>query len=298
MNKKGFVNIILIVVAVLVIGGVSYFALVKKSGPVTEQPTPTGETKLTKQEIIDFTIGNIDRISPIKAADGKELKVKYIGFTSDKDAYVEYTNGVPHKILSSYTKGSIKYEVGASYELALSEKNKGIDWKLVQGEDIGKREPIIHEWDTGEMVDIEVYFIDSEMAVAGTGAYWDMVRPFVRTVPNRSAIARIAIEELLKGPTPEEARKYSTSFPNVKHIIDHGIARGTPYSSDHVQLLSLKIEGGTAFVDFSEELRAYGGGSAWVSTLEAQIKKTLLQFANVVKVEILIEGKTDDVLQP
>lgn len=42
MNQKGFANIILIVVAVLVIGGIGYFALVKKSEPVViEQSTPT-----------------------------------------------------------------------------------------------------------------------------------------------------------------------------------------------------------------------------------------------------------------
>lgn len=294
-------------VAIVVIGGVGYLVFVKKSGPVTEQSTPTpqtvsntptGETKLTKQEIINFIIGNIDRISPIKAADGKELKVKYIGFTSDKDAYVEYTNGVPHKILSSYTKGSIKYRVGASYGLTLSEKNKGIDWKLAEGEDAEKRKPIIHEWSTGEIIDIKVYFIENRMVVEGTGTYWDAAKPFVRTVPNRSAIARMAIEELLKGPTPEEAVGYSTSFPNAKQIADHGIARGKPYSSDHVQLLGLKIERGMAFVDFSEELRAYGGGSAWALTLEAQIKKTLLQFANVDSVKISIEGETEDALQP
>src|SRR3989344_6180586 len=42
MNQKGFVNIILIVVIVILAGAVGYFVLVKKSAPVFQQsPTPT-----------------------------------------------------------------------------------------------------------------------------------------------------------------------------------------------------------------------------------------------------------------
>ena len=42
MSQKGFVNIILIVVIVILVGSVSYFAFVKKSSPVVQQsPTPT-----------------------------------------------------------------------------------------------------------------------------------------------------------------------------------------------------------------------------------------------------------------
>jgi len=41
MNQKGFANIILVVVIVILVGAVGYFAFVKKSGPITQQPTPT-----------------------------------------------------------------------------------------------------------------------------------------------------------------------------------------------------------------------------------------------------------------
>jgi len=41
MNQKGFANIILVVVIVIFVGAVGYFAFVKKSGPVAQQPTPT-----------------------------------------------------------------------------------------------------------------------------------------------------------------------------------------------------------------------------------------------------------------
>jgi hypothetical protein len=41
MNQKGFANIVLIAVIIVIIGAVGYFAFVKKSEPITEQPTPT-----------------------------------------------------------------------------------------------------------------------------------------------------------------------------------------------------------------------------------------------------------------
>ena len=41
MNQKGFANIILIVLIVILIGSVGYFVFVKKSEPVAQQPTPT-----------------------------------------------------------------------------------------------------------------------------------------------------------------------------------------------------------------------------------------------------------------
>jgi uncharacterized membrane protein len=41
MHRKGFVNIILVVVIVILVGAVGYFAFVKKSEPVAQQPTPT-----------------------------------------------------------------------------------------------------------------------------------------------------------------------------------------------------------------------------------------------------------------
>jgi len=40
-NQKGFANIILVVVIVILAGAVGYFAFVKKSEPVAQQPTPT-----------------------------------------------------------------------------------------------------------------------------------------------------------------------------------------------------------------------------------------------------------------
>ncbi len=48
MNQKGFANIILVVVIVVLLGTVGYFAFVKKSEPIAQQPTPTPAASQTK----------------------------------------------------------------------------------------------------------------------------------------------------------------------------------------------------------------------------------------------------------
>ena len=40
-NQKGFANIVLIAVIVILVGAVGYFAFVKKSEPIVQQPIPT-----------------------------------------------------------------------------------------------------------------------------------------------------------------------------------------------------------------------------------------------------------------
>ena len=47
-NQKGFTNIVLVVVIVIFVGAVGYFAFVKKSEPVAQQPTPTQTSNPTK----------------------------------------------------------------------------------------------------------------------------------------------------------------------------------------------------------------------------------------------------------
>lgn len=46
-NQKGFVNIILVVVIIVLVGAVGYFAFVKKSEPVTQQTPKTTNPALT-----------------------------------------------------------------------------------------------------------------------------------------------------------------------------------------------------------------------------------------------------------
>ena len=56
-NQKGFANIILVVVIVILVGAVGYFAFVKKSEPIAQQPTPTPTpTPTSKDETVSWKV--------------------------------------------------------------------------------------------------------------------------------------------------------------------------------------------------------------------------------------------------
>ena len=107
------------------------------------------------------------------------------------------------------------------------------------------------------------------------------VFPTNRQIPKTQAVARAAIEELLKGPTAQEqSAGYSTSLPS------------------NVKIQSLSIENGVAKIDFSKELEQGVGGSCRVSAIRAQITETLKQFKTVNEVIISIDSQVEDILQP
>jgi spore germination protein GerM len=58
------------------------------------------------------------------------------------------------------------------------------------------------------------------------------------------------------------------------------------------------IEGGVARVDFGSALAREVAGSCRVLAIRSQITATLMQFDTVARVEILIEGSSQGVLQP
>jgi len=100
-------------------------------------------------------------------------------------------------------------------------------------------------------------------------------------VPRTQAVGRAAIEELLKGPTPEEkAQGLDTSIP------------------EGARLRSLKVVDGVAYADFDEALQFQVGGSVRVMVIRRSITLTLLQFPTVQSVVVSIDGRTEDILQP
>jgi len=102
-----------------------------------------------------------------------------------------------------------------------------------------------------------------------------------RVIQSTQAVARAALEELLKGPTAQEAQQgFTTSIPQGVVIQD------------------LVIENGIARVDFNEALQQGVGGSCRVAAIRAQITQTLQQFTSVSQVIISINGRTEDILQP
>ncbi len=132
-----------------------------------------------------------------------------------------------------------------------------------------------------------------EMEIVLYWAVGETVQPEYRRIPRTEAVGTAALELLLAGPahpglntaspTPEEVQTYPGRQP------DWG---------DRVRLLGLTIEDGVATANFSQEMRAYGGGSARVQQIREQITQTLLQFPTVDEVRIAVEGDIATALQP
>jgi len=90
-----------------------------------------------------------------------------------------------------------------------------------------------------------------------------------------------SLKDLLRGPDPAEQGEgyYSSLNPGVK-------------------LLGLKREGPKVYADFSRELEDGVAGSCQTMAIRAQINDTLRQFPGIDEVVILVEGSTENVLQP
>lgn len=107
------------------------------------------------------------------------------------------------------------------------------------------------------------------------------VFPVERKIIKTQAVAKAALEELLKGPIQQDKDQgYLTNINNG------------------VLIQSLNITDGTAFVDFNDQLEYQVGGSCHVAAIRAQITETLKQFPTVQNVIISINGRTEDILQP
>ncbi len=107
------------------------------------------------------------------------------------------------------------------------------------------------------------------------------VFPVDRGVSETKAVARAALEELLKGPTRQE-------------ILDGFFTSINP----DVKIQKLTIENTVAKVDFDGNLEKNVGGFCRVSAIRNQITQTLLQFKTIENVIISINGRTENILQP
>lgn len=117
-----------------------------------------------------------------------------------------------------------------------------------------------------------------------------------RRVLITETIEKTALEELLWGPPPRNMAGFRTAIPTPEEVLAYP-GREADWGP-RVEILGLTIEDGTATVNFSREMNAYGGGSMRVQTIREQITQTLLQFPSVDEVIIAIEGQTEGVLQP
>lgn len=131
---------------------------------------------------------------------------------------------------------------------------------------------------------------------AGTALlYWlqeTEVRAVSHTLPETDNAAEAALEALLAGPPSG----YETAIPTPEKVTAYP-GRQSDWG-ERVRLLGLTIENGVATANFSQEMQAYGGGSARVQAIRAQITQTLLQFPLIDDVRIAVEGNVDTALQP
>jgi len=166
---------------------------------------------------------------------------------------------------------------------------------------------------------VKVYFGKTERDVCNCDA------PVVREIPKTSGVertARLALREMIEGPTEEEyAAGYRMCLPSGGTIERYRETfakiieayRGHDGSADHfgrkflspegeftpwgdeVEIREVRIVDGTAYPDFSKELYSYGGGSCFAEAIETSIVNTLKQFPQVERVVVLIEGKEAEI---
>ena len=131
-----------------------------------------------------------------------------------------------------------------------------------------------------ELMTVRIFLSDSRFV---NEPYFDCSRTIAveRQVPKTLAVAKSAIEALLRGATQEEINQGFVSNIN-----------------SGVRIHSLTIENGIAEVDFDERLEFQVGGSCRVAAIKSQIIETLKQFPTVDSVIISIDDRTEDVLQP
>ncbi len=133
---------------------------------------------------------------------------------------------------------------------------------------------------TGQQtVTIQLFFANSEQdpEALDCGAVFAVTRKLTR-IPS---MARTALTELLKGPTPEEAAQgYYTSI------------------NEGVRVLGLDVRNGTARINFDRKFTEQVAGSCQVEAIRAQITQTLIQFPSVDSVAITVAGEVSEAFQP
>lgn len=124
---------------------------------------------------------------------------------------------------------------------------------------------------------IQVYFVNQSLEAMDMKEQQGTPPPFIlypveRTI--RSATPeRAALEELVRGPTPEEVSLgYSSMLPGLT-------------------VSGFKIQDGVAVAEFNGDLRL--GGLLAAPRLRQQVERTLLQFEAVESVSVRINGRED-----
>jgi hypothetical protein len=109
-------------------------------------------------------------------------------------------------------------------------------------------------------------------------------------------ILTVAIEELLWGPSPRNLAGFHTAIPTPSEVLAY--PGRNPEWGYRVTLLQARRLDGSVILNFSAEMRAYGGGSARVEAIRRQIEATTMQFPGIREVRIQIAGEEETALEP
>ena len=125
--------------------------------------------------------------------------------------------------------------------------------------------------------------------------YWlegTELRGVSHTLRQTDRPAEAALKAMLAGPPSG----YETAIPTPEEVVAYPGRQ--PDWGERVRLLDLTVQDGVATANFSQEMQAYGGGSARVQAIRQQITETLLQFPTIDDVRIAVEGEVETALQP
>ncbi len=135
INKKGFANIILVVVIVILVGTVGYFAFIKKSEPVIQQPLP-----------IPIQVTNTTKPNPSKAPVAvstfnvfffnRRLSSTEDFLTADPLPVVRtvpHTTAIVTAAINELLKGPTTQEQSQGYQTNIPNKAKLLSLKIEDG---------------------------------------------------------------------------------------------------------------------------------------------------------------------
>ncbi len=154
------------------------------------------------------------------------------------------------------------------------------------GEVIARQNVSVLYFDSPDSQQVKLYFLDDDQQLQETR----------RAIPKTPAPATAALQELLWGIDPSSLAGFGTALPSPEKVLN--FTGREPTWGPRVTLRGLIIKDGVATADFSEEINAYGGGSARVQAIRDQITATLKQFSTVRDVRIEVGGRSEGVLQP
>lgn len=279
--KKEILLVLVLAIIIVIIGAILVFVSAK---PPANQPTPTPlptgmaglevfspkpndsiflPLKITGRVSGSGWAGFEGQVGTVRLLD---YKGNQLGEAAILKATTEWT-----KIPTSF-EANLNYSADQDGEGTLVFKNENPSGLPANGKTFTM--PV--KYKKTDTTTVKVYFGKNEI----TGSTCSVVFPVDRIIPKTQAVAQAAISELLKGPTPAEKEQgYFSSIPAGS------------------QLNSIKIENGTASVDFNQTTES-GGGSCSMVERVSQINFTLKQFPTVKAVKLSIDGRTGDIFQP